>query len=166
MEKRIYSAGIVFAFAVLAMVIGSLIPLSPQDAQQLSEQFNQTIRQNGVNVPFIFANNFSIDLLMFVPVIGPVLGFLILFNTGLVGGALVVTEGLPSYTALFIVATPVFWLEFAAYTIAMTESIWLFRRLLQGRWREIKWTAIAIGVCAGLLIISAIVEVWLINALS
>jgi hypothetical protein len=57
----------------------------------------------------------------------------------------------------------VFWLEFAAYSIAMAESIWLTRRLLQLRWNELKNTAIFIGICAAILIVGAVVETWLIS---
>jgi hypothetical protein len=65
-----------------------------------------------------------------------------------------------------LMATPVFWLEFVAYSIAMAGSIWLFRRILQQRLSELKWTALSIGISALLLIIGAFVEVWLINAAS
>ena len=64
---------------------------------------------------------------------------------------------------LSLVLTPVFWLEFIAYSTAMAESIWLTRRLMQRRWLELKNTAILIGICAAILIVSAIVEVWLIT---
>ncbi len=103
---------------------------------------------------------------MFVPVLGFAAGMFILFDTGLALSAIAFTQGYPAYLAILsLVITPVFWLEFAAYSIAMAESIWLFRRLLQRRWRELKWTAIFIGVCAGLLALGAIVEVWLITVL-
>jgi hypothetical protein len=58
----------------------------------------------------------------------------------------------------------VFWLEFVTYSIAITESIWLVRRIMQRRWLELKNTGITIGICAALLIIGAIVETWMITA--
>jgi uncharacterized membrane protein SpoIIM required for sporulation len=101
---------------------------------------------------------------MFVPILGPALGFYILFNTGVALGAIASTQGYPlSIAFLSLVITPVFWLEFIAYSLAMTMSIWLFWRLIHGRWREIKYTAMAIGICATLLIVGAIVEVWIIE---
>jgi hypothetical protein len=103
-------------------------------------------------------------LLMFVPVIGPILGFLILFDTGMAMGAIASVQGYsPLLGFALLVITPVFWLEFTSYSIGITESIWLFRRLLQGRWRELKNTGILIGICALLLLIGAIVETWLIS---
>jgi hypothetical protein len=104
--------------------------------------------------------------LMFVPVVGAGLGLFILFDTGIALGAIASTGGYPVWLGLFsLVLTPVFWLEFAAYSIAMAESIWLFRRLTQKRWGEFKWTALFIGICALLLIVGAVVETWIITVL-
>jgi len=101
---------------------------------------------------------------MFIPVIGPVLGLFILFDTGVALGAISSIQGYPVGLGLLsLVLTPVFWLEFAAYSTAMSESIWLFRRLLQKRWQELKNTAILIGICAAILVVGAVVEVWLIS---
>jgi hypothetical protein len=73
----------------------------------------------------------------------------------------------------------VFWLEFAAYSIAMAESVWLIIKIIRAaqasvsqnepkRWRgiikrELKLLAISIAACAGLLTIGAIVEVFIIS---
>jgi hypothetical protein len=102
---------------------------------------------------------------MFVPLIGPIIGFIILGNTGVALGAISSVQGYPVWIELLsLVLTPVFWLEFAAYSTAIAEGIWLTRRLMQRRWLELKNTAILIGICAAILIVSAIVEVWLITA--
>jgi lipoprotein signal peptidase len=104
---------------------------------------------------------------MFVPIIGPILGFIILGNTGIALGAIASVQGYPAWIELLsLVITPVFWLEFTAYSTAIAEGIWLTRRLMQRRWYELKNTAILIGICAGILIVGAIVEVWLITAFS
>ena len=143
------------------------MPLSHSDAQTISNQLNETLqthRSNGTLTEYIFINNFEICLLMFVPIIGPVLGLFILFDTGVALGAIASIQGYPVGLGLLsLILTPVFWLEFAAYSTAMAESIWLFRRLLQKRWLELKNTAILIGICAAILIVGAIVEVWLIS---
>ena len=168
-RKRIYSILLIFTLALIVTVIGSYIPLSAQDASTLSNTLNQTLNENRANntlTEYIFLNNFEICLLMFIPIAGAVLGLFILFNTGVALGAIAATQGYPAYIGLLsLVITPVFWLEFAAYSLAMAESIWLFRRLTQKRWRELKYTAMSIGVCAALLIIGSIVEVWIITVL-
>ena len=166
-RKRIYSIIFIFVLAFILTVIGSYIPLSHNDAQTITDTLNSTITTHKANnslTEFIFLNNFEICLIMFIPIIGAVLGLAILFNTGIALGAIASIQGYPVALGLLsLVITPVFWLEFTAYSIAIAESIWLTRRLLQHRWLEVKNTAILIAICAGILIVGAIVEVWLIN---
>jgi hypothetical protein len=166
-RRRIYSIIFIFIIAFIVTVVGSFLPISHQDAQTISNQLNETLnthKSDNSLTEYIFLNNFSICLLMFVPIIGPILGFIILFDTGVAFGAIASVQGYPVALGLLsLILTPVFWLEFAAYSTAMAESIWLFRRLLQQRWLELKNTAILIGICAGILIVGALVEVWLIS---
>ena len=166
-RKRIYTFIFIFVIAFVLTIIGAYFPISHQDAQTISSNLNSTLNQqkaHGNLTEYIFLNNFEICLLMFVPVVGVVLGLGILFNTGIALGAIAYVQGYPAALGLLsLVLTPVFWLEFTAYSIAIAESIWLTRRLLQHRWMELKNTAILIGICAGILIVGAIVEVWLIN---
>jgi len=174
-RKRVYSIAFIFVVSLVMVIAGTLVPLSSEDANAISEQLNQTLTQNQANntlIPYIFQNNFLICLLMFVPLVGAALGMFILFQTGIALGAIAATQGFPVWLAFAsLMVTPVFWLEFAAYSTAMASSIWLFRRIFQvskpgGReimLRELKWTGIFIAVCAGLLAVGAVVEVWLIN---
>lgn len=166
-RKRIYSIIFIFIIAFILTVVGSFVQLSHQDAQTISSNLNSTLneqRARGNLTEYIFLNNFEICLLMFIPIIGAVLGFAILFNTGIALGAIAYVQGYPVGLGLLsLVITPVFWLEFTAYSVAIAESIWLTRRLMQRRWLEARNTAILIAICAGILIVGAIVEVWLIN---
>jgi hypothetical protein len=166
-RKRIYSIIIIFIIASIITVVGSFIPLNSQDAQSISNSLNETLttnRANGSLTEYIFLNNFSICLVMFVPIIGPMLGFIILFDTGVALGAIASVQGYPVFIGLLsLVLTPVFWLEFTAYSTAIAASIWLTRRLMQRRWLELKNTAILIAICAAILIVGAVVEAWLIT---
>jgi len=166
-RKRIYSILLVLSVAILALIIGSSTTLSHNQAQTISDTLNQTLnerRADNTLIQYIFINNFTICLLMFVPLIGAGLGLFILYNTGVALNALASIQGYPVYVGILsLVSSPIFWIEFAAYSIAMAESVWLFRRLLQGRWRELKWTGVSIGVCALLLFVGAVVETWLIT---
>ena len=166
-RKRIYTAIFVFAVAFILTIIGSLLPVSPQTAQQTSDQLNATVnahRASGTLPEYIFVNNFSICLVMFIPILGPVFGFTVLFGTGYAISSIAQVQGVPAPLLDFLqLLTPVFWIEFIAYSIAISESIWLLRRLLQKRVWELKYTAILIGVCAGLLALGAVVETWLIS---
>jgi hypothetical protein len=166
-RKRILSAIAIFVIALIITIIGSLVPVDAQEASQINDNLDQTVTslgEEGVLMQFIFGNNFIICLLMFIPVLGPLLGFYALFNTGMVVSAIATAEGYPLFLVFFsLVLTPVFWLEFAAYSIAISESVWLFRRILQRRgWRELKNACIFVSICAVLLFLGAVVETALI----
>jgi hypothetical protein len=102
---------------------------------------------------------------MFIPILGPLLGFFIMFNTGTAIGAIAIAEGFPPALALVsLFLTPVAWLEFAAYSTAMAESVWLLRRFLQRlALRELRRSTILISITAVLLAVAAIVEVVIIS---
>jgi uncharacterized membrane protein SpoIIM required for sporulation len=168
-RKRLLSIVAVLIVAVVVTGIGSLMPIASQDAEQISSELNQTVttlKDQGLLAPYIFGNNLLICLVMFVPVIGPVLGLFIMFNTGTVVGAIAVSSGFSPLLALILIfITPVGWLEFAAYSTAMAESVWLFRRLFQRRFlRELRNMTIFVTISVVLLAVGAIVETALINA--
>jgi hypothetical protein len=167
-RKRLYSLIFIFLMTIAATLAGTLVPLSAEDANTIYGQVNQTLSENRDMASLtgaIFINNFTLCLIMFIPVAGAVFGFFTLFSTGTALGAISMVQGIPvGLEFLLLAITPIFWLEFVSYSLGITESIWLFRRLTQRRWRELKWTAIAIGVVAGLLAIGAVVEAWLILA--
>ena len=173
-RKRIYSAIFVFALTLLAMAAGFAVPVSPEFAQEIYNQLNQTVTEGnatGTLAPAIFLNNFLLCLAMFIPLAGIGIGLFIMFSTGLAFRAVLEMQlamGVSTTTPVsFDFSTAIlalalvgitFVAEFVSYTIGMTESVWLFRRLTQRRWRELKITAKLIGVVALLLTIGAIVE--------
>lgn len=167
-RKRILLTIAIFVVALVITIIGSLMPIDSQQANQINNDLNQTVNsmsENGTLMQYIFGNNFSICLLMFIPVVGPILGFYILFNTGTVISAIATAGGYPpivAFVALFL--TPVAWLEFASYSVAMSESIWLFWRILQGRGaRELKNACLFVSISAVLLLLGAVLEMALIS---
>lgn len=170
LRKRFYSILAVLVVALIVTGAGILVPVDQQTANQINNDINQTrntLGESGNLTQYIFGNNFLICLLMFVPVIGPLLGLFILFSTGVAISAIATAEGFPPalvFISLFL--TPHFWLEFAAYSIAMAASVWLFWRLLTRRGlRELRVTCIFITISALLLVAGAFVEVWLISAI-
>jgi len=179
-RKRIYSITFVLALSILATLIGMLVPVSPQQAQLITDQLNQIVNNgtaNGTLIPDIFLNNFPLCLLMFVPLAGFGIGMFILFSTGQAFRAVfeiqaangvatassVDISATTAILALFLIGA-VFLIEYVSYAIGMAESIWLFRRLLQNRWKsELKYLLIFIGIVALLLIIGAIVETYTLS---
>jgi len=179
-RKRIYSITFMLVLAILVTIFGTFVPLSAQDAEQINNSINQTrtVNQaNGTLIPMIFLNNFGLCLAMFIPLAGAVFGLFVLFNTGIALGATLKVQSVaatstavPEISAttaiiglVFIGLT--FLLEYVSYSIGIAESVWLFRRLTQKRWGELKNTGILIGIVAALLVIGAFVETWVINAI-
>ena len=162
-RKRIFSATIFLVISILITSMGMLVPLNQEEAELINNNLNQTVSSlsiDGGMVQFIFGNNFMICLLMFIPLIGPLLGFFALFNTGIAINAISIAESYPSalvFIALFL--TPIAWIEYAAYSTAISESVWLFKRILEKRGRrELRIACVFIAFCAILLLIGAIVE--------
>ena len=159
---------------ILVTVLGALVPTSPQESKDITNSVNQTVIDNkasGTLEASIFINNFLLCLLMFVPLVGSIIGFVILVNTGYIIGAEIRYQAStanvgtaaasiqPSTAILILVfALVTFACEYVSYAIGISESIWLFRRLQQRHWRELKTTGILIGIVAVLLIIGALVE--------
>jgi len=166
-RKRVYSIIFIFILAAIVTFVTSYIPISQSTANSISTSLNSTVNTNksmGTLPEYFFLNNFGICLAMFIPIIGPIIGFVVLGDTGYAIGAISKVQGYPPWVAMLSeLLLPVFWLEFIAYSTAMAESIWLVRRLFQGRWMELKNTAILIGICAALLIASAFIEAWLVS---
>lgn len=161
--RRIITIIIVFIFAVIITVAGTWAPIEEQEAKKIDNELNQTLeslKTNNLVLQYIFGNNFMLALLMFVPVIGIIFGAYVLYNTGAVIAAIAISNKFPpalSLIALFL--TPVAWLEFIAYSTAMTESIWLTLRLLQRKGkREIIHACKFISICAVILLVAAIIE--------
>ena len=179
-RKRIYSIIFMLVLVIIATLLGTLVPLSTQEARQINDSVNQTVtvnKANGTLVPSIFLNNFGLCLAMFIPLVGAVFGLFVMFNTGVALGAELRVQSTSASTAAAanISATTAiialvffgltFVLEFVSYSIGISESVWLFRRLTQRRWSELKNTGILIGVVAVLLITGAIVETWVITTI-
>jgi hypothetical protein len=147
---------------------GTLMPLDTEMANMLSDQIGQMLVENDdfTSLAFaIFVNNCRICLIMFIPIVGIAFGAISLFSTGVAIKALSIVQGAsPSFMLLSLIIGPIFWIEFIAYSLGMTESVWLFRRLLKGRWKELKRAAVLIGIAVGLLALGAIIESWLILA--
>jgi lipoprotein signal peptidase len=166
-RKRVYTIIFIFVLAVIVTFVTSYIPVSQSDANSISGTLNSTVnmhKSNGTLTEYIFLHNFEICLAMFIPIIGPIIGFASFGLTGYAFGAISKVQGYPPWVAIIgELLLPVFWLEYIAYCTAMAESIWLTRRLFQGRWMELKNTAILIVICAAILIVSALIEAWLIS---
>jgi hypothetical protein len=173
--RRIIIIGMFFLFTILVTIVGVLAPLSSQQIADESSDLNKTQQEIqsmdlAHRTAAIFLNNFEICLLMFVPIVGIVIGTIALFNTGSVLAAQTITNNaspglnLPPILVLAVLFVfPFTWLEFISYSTALSESFWLIRRGLQGEWRrEIKNLGKLVLITAALLVAGALIEALLI----
>jgi len=163
LSKRLMMTAFVLVTLVVILSIGTLMPISQSEAQatdkQLTDQVNY-LGDNGLLVPYIFGNNLMITLIMFIPFVGPIFGAYVIFNTGTIIAARSVAEGIPPlFWVGALLVNPIFWLEFAAYSLAVSASIWLTLRIFQHRTlHELSNTTKFVTISAVLLLAGAIVE--------
>jgi len=167
--KRILTIVVFFLFSTMIAVAGVLTPLSPEESQTRSEDLKQLQDEiRGLDVwdmkVYIFANNFRICLMMFIPLAGPFIGTYVLYNTGVFIGAESTTMNVPGLLILFsLFLFPFTWMEFIAYAIGLSGSVWLTWCIVRRKWKsEIKMTAILIIICAVMLFVAALIEALLI----
>jgi len=177
-RKRLYLFLLLLVLAIVVTIAGTFVPLSTSESQQIYDRINQTTTQGSIQLATsIFFNNFPLCLAMFIPMFGAVFGLFIMLNTGIALGAELrvesssnfqaTTQPISASTAVLALAliAVVFSIEYVSYSIGMSESLWLFRRLMQRKWpRELRNAGILIGICAILLTVGAIVETLTIKA--
>ena len=170
--KRILTIALVLVAITIVTGLSMLTPMTHKQAVDTTNEINQTVQTlRGIGTEdlftYIFGNNFFITMLMFIPFVGPLIGFIGFYNSGVGLESEAIALGYPPglyFAAEFLV--PIIWLEFIAYSTAIAASIWLSARILQGGFRhEIVNTAKFIAVCAVILLVSAAIETALIVAL-
>jgi len=161
--KRILTIAIFLFISFIITIAGTLTPLSSSDARDIKQEFDQISANPSVQL--IFGNNLMICLIMFIPVVGPIIGGYALYSTGVVIAAESIVAGLPplaAFLSLFIF--PFAWLEFIAYSAAFAESFWLIWRIFHRKIkRELVNACILISICAVMLLVAAITEMVLIQ---
>jgi len=145
-------------------VASSSVSLSATEAQQL----NQGVQSISPTVIGIYTNNVQIALLEFIPVFGPGMGIYSSYNTGLALAGIAQSSGTgvtgPEFF-LILLFTPIFWIEFACYSLAVEESIAVLVsfRNRDFRTREWKWLLGSLIFVVSTLFVSAALEVDMIN---
>jgi len=150
---------------IIVIAIGSFSPLSTSESEDILEGFESSLPE--IATEPIFANNFLIAAIMFIPVLGPIIGIIILHTTGVVIAASGMSVNLPGILLLLgLLVFPFAWLEFISYSIAITQSIFLVIGLLRGRFKnELFRTAFLILTVFVMLFVAAFIEAILILGL-
>jgi hypothetical protein len=166
LKSRVIIFLIIFLVLSGILAYSSTIQLSPSDAQSLT----QSAKNIDESVVGIFKNNVQIALLEFVPGFGPGFSVYSSYDTGLVLAALAQSNqsssgitGLELFLALLL--TPIYWIEFTCYSVAVEESISLIISFRNKDFRknEWKWLVGSILFVVATLFVSARLEVQLIN---
>ena len=166
-RARVLALTLAFLISLAITFAGTLSSMSPSEAQGIKEEFER-MAPYMMNVPAIFRNNLMYALIMFIPVLGPLSAFYVLYSTGRFIAAFAIVSG-ENPAALFILTFffPHAWIEYTAYALAMSQSLWLTLRIAQRRSlkAEAKNTCMSIAACAALLLLGAVVEVVTIQLL-
>ena len=162
---RVLTILLAFAFCLLITFLGAIAPINASEAEELVESVEKEL-QCLRNFTFIFGNNFTHCLMLFVPFIGPLYAILVFYSTGRFIAALAAVRQMSSPQLFgFLLRFPHTWMEYFAYSLAISQSIWLAISILRRRLRrEVSASCVAVTVCALILLSAAVVEV--LSALS
>jgi hypothetical protein len=169
MKTRTRITIFIAVFIVLSAILAysSSVVLSASEAKSLS----QGVEGIKGTVVGIYQNNVQIALLEFVPGFGPAFGAYSSYDTGLAIAALAQSTpgaGLSGPELFFILLlTPIYWIEFSCYTLAVEESISIIVSFGNHDFRttEWKWLVVSVIFVVTTLFVSAGLEVDLINFL-
>jgi uncharacterized membrane protein SpoIIM required for sporulation len=165
-RRRVLFLGLGMALFLGMYSAGAAIKMSPEEAEQVRDQFSEQIE--GIDQNGIFFNNMGIALGMFIPGVGVALGSLSGYATGNVFSA--IAEGTPALQGIppqVILITPFGIMEVFVYGLAMSRSGLLVYYFVKKRpWREYAVpTLIELGIAAAVLFAGAVIEWWMIEEL-
>ena len=166
-KARVLALILGFLISLAITFAGTLSSMSPSEAQGIKEEFERMATYM-MNVPAIFQNNLMYALIMFIPVLGPPSAFYVFYSTGRFIGALAMVSGKnPAALFLLMFFFPHTWIEYTAYALAISQSLWLTLRIAQRRSLKVeaKNTCMSIAACAALLLLGAVVEMATIQLL-
>ncbi|MCL4435903.1 MAG: stage II sporulation protein M [Thaumarchaeota archaeon] len=148
--KRVFITFLLLTLVIIA--VGSTMTLSGQQINEIQQNLERMLPKSP-DALFIFRNNFSIASLMLVPGLGVAAGLFILFDTGLAITTLATPTNIPGILIfLGLLILPFSWLEFFAYSSAMTQSVLLTLALV--RRRGVKKELIRTGIVwAGMFVV-------------
>jgi len=150
----------IFLILTLGLIaIGASISLSKEAGSNLVDVWKGQLPE--ISALTILINNLRIAYLMMIPVIGIPIAAYALFNTGLVISAQAASAGVSGlFVFPVLLIFPFSWLEFFAYSAAMTQGIFLLLGLVRHRFRvEAVRTGVVAAIIFVLLLIGSLVEI-------
>ncbi|MDE1725870.1 MAG: stage II sporulation protein M [Thaumarchaeota archaeon] len=159
-KKRLLIFLIFIVIFSIAYSAGSASNLSEDDSKSFIKEFQHVVE--GIDAIGIFTHNTSVALPMFVPGFGIIWGSFAAWSTGLAFKALVSTTPtlakLPPLAIIYL--SPFGVMELIAYSIGMSRSFLLINTILRrgSLKKELRPTAIEIGIVIALLLAAAFIE--------
>jgi uncharacterized membrane protein SpoIIM required for sporulation len=169
--KRWRLMAALFVIEVAMIIFVSNSGFFPGELASTQKQYNDikpVLNQSAVGqVASIFANNFRVGVLELIPLFGPAIFALSIYETARVVEVIGISNGegllLALGTLFFLPST---WLELPAYSIAVSESCYLLYAIYAGfknGWgvfiREMRFLFVSLILIAGVLIVAAAFEV-------
>jgi hypothetical protein len=148
------------AIFIITFILGSMIPLSRQDAQAIVNGIRSTLGTHPTAIQ-IFRNNITLCLLFLIPLFGPAFMAYVGYSTGVVLAAAAILSPTSSPLALAFASLlfPWTWLEFSAYSLASTAGLMIIVSTLRHKLRkEVIRFLIALVVSVALLTLAAVLE--------
>jgi Stage II sporulation protein M len=133
---------------------------------RMDESFSKELSKNFINQISdidefgIFLNNLKIALVMFIPVIGLVMGTISGFSTGLVFNSIMNLSDVTYSNPLVIFLTPFGILELVSYGLAISRGSILFFEILKKKFtkKSLFYLLIEVALVSGMLFVGAIIE--------
>lgn len=142
------------------MAMGASMPMSHAEAKTIYNQLQSGVQYTDT-VDMIFGHNFFLTMIMFAPFVGPIFGLFSSFSTGFALEAIAIKKSVGTgllFGSLFLY--PHTWLELIAYSLAMSQSVFLATAIARGRFRqELVRTCVIVTACALILLLAAVFEV-------
>jgi len=160
-----------FVIEIGAIIVISNLPFFPGEFSFTQNQYNSIkpiVEQSALGqLADIFANNFMVVVRELIPVIGPAVFALSIYETARIVEVIAITNGDGVGAALgTLFLLPHTYLELPAYAIAVTESGYLVYSVATGfsrGWaifvRELRFLVVSIMLIAGVLVFAAVFEV-------
>ncbi|MGQ9479080.1 MAG: stage II sporulation protein M [Thermoproteota archaeon] len=153
----------------LVFILSSTIPMERSLAEKIYSEYVSSVESINLENPFeIFLNNFSISVLMMIPLVGFGFSIFASYVNGMTISAISLVENLnPLLISLWLVSRPFGILEFLAYGLASAQSLSSMFAIARKRVRkELKSYVSTILIVACLLLAAAFIEVFSLRELA
>ncbi len=157
-KQRLLFFFIAIFFFLGLFQLGFLIKIDKSFSKELTKNFINQI--HGINEFGIFFNNLKIALVMFIPILGIVIGSFSAFSTGLIFNSIVNVSHAHYPNPLVVFLTPFGLLELMSYGLAISRGCIFLYEIFKKKTskKSIMYLLVEIGLVCIMLFIGAVIE--------